>query len=243
MARDFVAANAEFLQATTLGAIPAAPPFSYACWFDTDSTASTVLLMGIFDAGTTDNLLEMTISSSATLRVRARGGGSAEGGSTLNTYGTTRWHAACGIFAAANDRVAVLDGDWDNRGTNGVSVTPTGIDNFCIGRRGDSTPNAEYDGRLAMAATWDIALSREDTEAWAAGFIPRPYDLTNLWLLREPSGNAFDIIGGDTLTDNNTVGAGTDDPPIIGAMPILVRGQAAVVGGGSTPRMALMGVG
>lgn len=240
MARDFISANNESLTCDSLSGIPTNVPLTMACWFATDVNLAAAQggLCGIYDKSQSAMWHEMGISSGA-LRALAPPGASES--TTTNTITTGKLHHAVGIFTSTTSRRAVLDGDWANSNENTTSYTISGIDRFRIGRRGDSSPNKEWDGPISEVSVWNVALDQWEVEALAAGapaYVIRPASLVAYYPMREPSGSGFDLINGQTLTDDNTCGARSEHGRVVHAgAPILVR-TPAVAGGLSIPLVA-----
>jgi hypothetical protein len=88
-------------------------------------------------------------------------------------YQANVWHLLVAVFNSATDRRMTLDGG--NKGTNATSVTPTGLDRFCIGRRGTSTPDLYLSGRVAECGL-------------TVGYAPTDADIAALYNLGPPPG-------------------------------------------------------
>jgi hypothetical protein len=73
----------------------------------------------------------------------------------------------------------------------------------------------EWDGRIAHLSFWDTELTLAQAQALAAGASPlsvQPSNLVNYWpLIRDYQ----DVVAGNTLTNNNSVGVSADNPGII----------------------------
>lgn len=93
------------------------------------------------------------------------------------------WGHACGVGVSATERYAYLDGG--NVGSNVDSSTP--VPTICaMGMHRSSVPAAAWDGAVAHAAVWRVALSAAEVALLAAGADPRtvqPQDLAAYWPL------------------------------------------------------------
>lgn len=90
---------------------------------------------------------------------------------TTTGFSVNTWHHVAGVFAASDDRAALIDGG--SKGTNAVNTLPVNFDRTSIGRFGDSTPIAYMSGRLAEAVVLRIAAT--DYQVWLhAQGVPAP---------------------------------------------------------------------
>jgi hypothetical protein len=123
------------------------------------------------------------------------------------------WHHACGVFAGQTSRSVYLDAAGKQTGTVDVPLSDYNVTN--IGVLGSGAILGNYwDGDLAHAAIWNVALTDAEVASLAIGFSPlfvRPQNLLAYWpLLRSDN----DIVGGYHMTAFNGP-TWIDQPPII----------------------------
>lgn len=157
-------------------------PLTLACWFNPDSASDFGVLLGSLD------------SAAGTWRgfyIAAHGGQpndpvyaiTAENSNFVSAYSSTgysvgTWHHACGVFRAANDRSAYIDGT--SRGNDNGNQTPTGVDCLGIGASRRSITDNFFNGRIAEAAIWAAALDDSEVLSLGRGVSPlkvRPQSL------------------------------------------------------------------
>lgn len=142
-----------------VGIITAAPLTMWCRFRSTDAAASQVLMALLDKDNDTDYFRIVAAGDGAGDPINVRTASSSAGGSanTSTGYSANSWHTAGGVFAAANDRRAFIDGG--SKGTNTTSVTPSGIDRMCLAQQVDLTPDRPLIGRIAEAAIWNVALT------------------------------------------------------------------------------------
>ena len=145
-------------------AVVTGPPFTMACWFNTDDVANRISLMGLANSGAASDYFSLQCNgpNSSVIRAITISGGSSAA-QTSTSYLADTWHLACGVFAATNDRRAFLDGG--GKDTNSGTTVPIGVNRSSIGRIGDSSPSFEMSGFIAEAAIWDVALTDSEIAA------------------------------------------------------------------------------
>lgn len=158
MARLIDDAASEYLQVES--PVITAYPFAMACWFNSDNDADSQVLMWVGDKDVVDYWCAL----------RARGNiagdpvdafchlyGAAAAGSAPTTSGYTAntWHAIAGIWLAAGERHAYIDGG--NKGSNTTVVgAMANHDRTAIGAARDSSVSGYYSGLIAETAIWDL---------------------------------------------------------------------------------------
>lgn len=212
MARDHIAANNEYFVKTS--ALLTAAPITMACWFrpnavDTDYTLIAIGLNG----GVNESFMLLASGTVAGDPVRAfTRTTSAAVAATTTGFSANTWHHGCAVFASATDRRAFIDGG--SKGTNATNKVPSGPDRTVIGAT--PQPTTLFNGRIAEAAIWNVALMDNEVAMLAAGVSPlrvRPSALVGYWPLPARAGDAIDYSGkGNTLTDTNTVGVADHAP-------------------------------
>lgn len=219
MARLFDDAATEYLEDDS--APVTAVPFTISAWFYSDDVAIAQGVVVISDKDVTAEKFELFIAGQVggdPVRAITQGGGGVGIASSTTGYSANTWHHGCAVFNSTTSRSAFIDGG--SKGTNTNSVTPSGMDRISIGRRGDASPSNYFSGRIAEAAIWNVAISDAEVAVLATGVAP-PFVRPNALIFYAPlyrgrsstGGDDYDIVGGLTLTDNNTVTV-ADHPPI-----------------------------
>lgn len=169
MARTFTAAAGQRL---SRAAVLTSTPFTMACWFRMASTTGTRTLMSLANGSNNDDFWRLFHDSNeATVAARAGNSGSSETATSTAGASTGEWSHACGVFASDAARSAFLNGG--NKGTNsnslvlGSTVTVTGV-----GHLARASQDMVYDGDLAHAAIWNVALSDEEVALLAKAVSP-----------------------------------------------------------------------
>lgn len=185
MAQDFDGTD-DYIEAA-LGANYDVPK-TLACWFNSDLTNARRTLITLASgpvASAESPGLSLMVDSTAVIRAQTSSATGNNSAVTTDTYGLQTWHHAAARFAGAASRIAYLDGV---PGTEQTTSRATGgaLDNLIVGRGpgGTHNPSQPFNGRIAEAAVWDVALDTDEIAALARGFKPsqiRPDKL--LWYL------------------------------------------------------------
>jgi hypothetical protein len=90
------------------------------------------------------------------------------------------WQPFAGVFVLNSERHAYLEGG--NKGTNLVSVIPTGLNVTYFGRAQNTSPDTDrnLNGRLAGVCIWNIALSDVQIAMHASGISPLSIEPANI---------------------------------------------------------------
>jgi hypothetical protein len=202
MARAFVAASSQYLEIAS--AILTAPPVTLACW--ALPSASAFAAMCVANNGSTQNYLAIYCSG-GNLVARANDGGAATGSGKAFT--ASQWNHFAGVFASTTSRTSYVNGVAGS--TESTASTPSGINRTAIGRLSSSSPAGSYfDGSLAEAAIWNIALTATDLAALAAGVSPllvRPDALVAYWPILGQYSPEIDIRAHNDVTVNGATAA------------------------------------
>lgn len=194
---------------TNANAVIVGYPFTLACWFNSDNIGISQVLMSVGDTGTADNYHYLRAAGSVAsdpVQAGSAAGGTARNAATTTGYSTNTWHHACGVFTAAADRAAFIDGG--SKGTNTQSTSPAGVDATAIGRLETSTPANHMSGMIAEAAIWDVALTDAEVALLAASYSPllvRPQNLVAYWPLIGRTSPEIDTIGRFEMTVTGAV--------------------------------------
>lgn len=199
-------------------AVISTTPLTIAIWAKRSTTATVEILVGAGVSTTDDNSFRIDLTSGDLVRALTRDASVTAASSGASFTDTAGWHHVAGVWTSSTDRRVFLDGTGDTIGTG--NRTPTGIDEFRVGARSDSTQ--EFTGLLAHVAVWNIALSDAEVAGLAAGDNPLAVQAANLImyvpLLIDADytdvAGSFDLtnVGTTHSTDNPTV----DDPPAPG---------------------------
>ena len=152
-------------------------------------------------------------------------------GTTTYANGNTTWFHLAGV-GQYGTRTLYLDGASESTNTSNREMVLDNADNFYIG---NSRLNNYFEGKIAECAAYSVSLTAAEIAVLAAGFSPlfvRPDKLVGYWPLGGPYAPVnTDIVGGNTLTINNSPAA--EAPPRIiyptppPAVMVAAGGQAA----------------
>jgi hypothetical protein len=243
VSREFTASSSEYLQSTSPPVT--AYPFTLACWAYHTNTGNAVCL-GLSDASRTNGWAWIGLDTDHSARGGTFGSGNQAG--YLNSTTTTTintWAHICTVNAATDDHRIYLDGGGKN--TNSTTAPLNSIDNISVGMMRDSSPGYAFDGLIADAGVWDVALSDDEVSMLAVGYSPlfvRPQNLVFYAPLYRDED--FDRVGGVILTAYNTPTIAAHPPLIYPAQPYIMSVPAAgapPVGGALPGRRMPRGIG
>lgn len=144
--------------------------------------------MSIGDVGAADDQyfsMQVHWDTLTDLRYQVQAGGTTAAFNATVTISPNTWHHGCAIFAATNDHRIFLDGA--NKNTSATTVSPSSFTKTLIGAEARSGAISHYfDGSIAEAAVWNVALSDDEVASLAKGFSPtlvRPDALVGYWPL------------------------------------------------------------
>ncbi len=161
---------------THSAAVVTAAPFTLSCWFYPGNVTAQHGLLGIGDTGVGNgDRWQLTAEGASVgdpLSFTARVGSGASA-STANAFSANVWGHAVGIEVSTTSRIAVLNGDWANRGTNTTSKSPGGLDVTRLGARAAGTATDFLLGYIAEGAIWNAELNQSEVEALSRGVSPR----------------------------------------------------------------------
>ena len=169
MARDFDGSDDQ-LASSTLPA-SATLPFTMACWINPDDDTGVHTAMSMQNSANANEAYILSMVGNVggnPVRARARSTTVNANASTSTPFAPGVWQHACGVFTSTSSRTAYLDGG--GAGTDTSASTPTGMDGFFIGSRGDIGTWA--DAKIAEAAVWDVALTAAEVAQLATGAHP-----------------------------------------------------------------------
>lgn len=233
MARQFTSANSEYLTGPA-GRSDLTLPLTLACWFYRDSTPSNDVLISTADASASAHWRNLGVNGN-TVIMTSRAGIGEVAAIAAGTFGST-WHHACGITITDSNRWVYLDGSGTS-GQNTESNAPSNIDRIGMGAEVGSSVDRYFNGRIAEAGVWDVQLTTVEIDMLAAGVSPRmvrPASLIWHAPMLPKTGNDFDVISGEVLTDNATV-TSADHPRIIMPSAEIFRFPTPSGGGDTDP--------
>lgn len=203
-------------------------PFTFACWIKADTYSNqTPMSFGDTDAASFERIYIRDPADNDVL-IYSLNAGTGEWQNTAQ-YTTGTWHHVCAVFAANNDRRIFIDGE-NKATTSDVLAISAALDNFCIGiTHRDNGYIHPFDGRIAEAAIWDVALSDANVLSLGNGATPSGIDSGNLvsyWSLFD---DGVDSTASNDLTAYNGASYDTGDHPTMGVLTI----SGTCVGAGS----------
>lgn len=167
MSRNFTGVNTDRLDVAN--GIVTAVPITMACWFKPVSASANYTLMCNNDNTTTNRIRLSTGSGGSAGSVLFATGAGSGSSSTSTSFSAAAWSHACGVSSGVASRAVYLNGG--GKGTNTVSVTPTGINQFQVGIAAPNTGQF-FNGDMAEVAIWNIALSDAEAASLATGISP-----------------------------------------------------------------------
>ena len=198
MARHFTSESSQYLGI----ALPVATsaPVTMVAWFNCDSIAANQVILCISDysGGQYGEWFMLNVNSAGAKPVQAQvfDQNTVRTASTSTGLTVGQWHHAAGVFAADNDRAVFIDGG--SKGTNTVAASPDGVSHTAIGinwRDGLPYPDP-FDGSIAEAAIWNVALLEAEVALLAKGLCPlfiRPQNIAGYWSLLRSDRDYFGV--------------------------------------------------
>lgn len=145
-------------------------PMTFSCWFRASANA-TGSLVNVSNPSAVRTYFSLEVRSTGEIRSLARNGTAYNPASTTANYSTGQWHHAAVRFISDSERHVYLDGG--NKGSNSVSVTPSGVDLISLGILKTSAGDFDlFSGDLAEVAIWNAALSEDEILSLSQGFSP-----------------------------------------------------------------------
>ena len=214
-ARQFTAANTEFLSATSNSELETgSTDFAFSAWVYPDSKSASMGIVSRYtgSTGTSEYFIELDTS----LRVTIAMDGDSE---TIETGSGTLTEDAWNHVVVEHDdgtslRITINGGSTQTISyTDGNTAEVDGV-NFRVGIR--TATASPMNGRMALLGYWKRLLTTAEISQLRNGGLGLSYgaldsglrtSLISYWNLNEESGNAIDQHGSNDLTDNNTVTA------------------------------------
>jgi hypothetical protein len=187
-------------------AVSTVVPVTMACWFNTRNNSLAQNLISI-NSSTSDNRLVLQCRGDVAndpIRVQVNGNGSTNTDTTTG-YSTNVWTHACGVFSAANNRSAYINGG--SSATNTFSLSPSGLNQTSIAsQRFQAFPDgiSFFDGLIAEVGIWNVALTTSEILSLSKGITCDNVRPQSLVFYAPLVRNLVDLKGGLTITNNNT---------------------------------------
>ena len=238
MARDFNSATPDFMSNANAVFSGTGTPFSMSAQVNPDTVGVLQTVLTVGRVGSTLHFQALQLNSDAAVIALSRDGTSSS--ATVGTVSVDTWQQVGGVWASDTSRIAYLDG---NGGTeNTTSRVPSSLDKTSIGVLTNDTTQP-FDGEIAEAGIWNVALTAADMAALAKGMSPklvRPDALIAYWPIIGRTDPEPDLVGGFNLTVTTAVWSA--HPRIIyptyGAMPFAPAAAVGIV-----PLRMMMGLG
>lgn len=207
--------SSDYLENTN--AVVTALPITMACWFYAGSDTTDEVIMAV---GDTDGVPRVQLQTAGTQGGDPIGWG-CTGATTSATPRTTTgytagvWHHACGRSASATSHRVWLDGGGGATAITNVG-TWSGPIRTNVGCRWNSgSRGAFFNGRLAHAAIWSVALTDAEVAVLATGVSPllvRPTSLVSYWPLLGRHSTEIPYRGSHDLTISGATYSERDPP-------------------------------
>lgn len=202
MAIDFNGTTA-YIEATS--AVATAVPLTMAAWFYADSNTVNQTILGLTASGATNARFTLQCQNTGYLRAAVQAGGSTAGADTTATINTGAWQHGAAVFTGNASRTVYLDGA--NNATNTTSLTPSSaaLNRTNVGTQWRNQARENYfDGRVAEAAIWNVALNASEVASLVTGIRPSLVRPQSLIFYAPLIRDVIDFRGGLSLTANST---------------------------------------
>lgn len=217
MARVFAAASSQYVQ-TSAFQNPTAP-LTLACWIRPTTTSGFQRAMTWSASGTGQVAASVLLNypSAGNVSSQVYGGMGNILPTASGTFATNTWHHVACVTESLRAR-CYLDGSAGSDGTWATQASWSFSTYLSLGRA-DNTASQYYDGRIADAAVWSVALTAAEVQAMASGLRSadqiRPDALVAYWPLgglrpdndRDQWGKAYDLTAVNSPTS-------ADGPPL-----------------------------
>ena len=197
MARAFVRASNQHL--SIAAALLSAHPLTFAAWIRPATSNTIDDIITITDGAGTLNGWVLRQNASGQIQALSDAAGSFNQSTSAGAVTNGIWAHAAAVFASAASRLAYLNGVAATPET--TSLSPSGLTVTRVGAA--FGPQNFYDGDIAEAAIWSVALDAAEVAALAAGVSPllvRPSALVAYWPLLGQYAPEIDLWRGNDLT-------------------------------------------
>lgn len=212
MSRDFPGATTDYLSLGDVAALDiTGTALTLAAWIRPDAVVSRAIIAKYDNAGTQATkqyMLDLGSGSVIVMRVDDGAGEDVAVGTTVLTAGS--WYAVAGVKngTGADALKVYLNGTQEASATSNRTIqnTATGV---TIGRYADA--GGAFDGRIAEAGVWNVALTAAEIAALAKGVSPllvHPGNLKGYWPIWGIASPEADLSGN------------ANNPTINGSLPV-----------------------
>lgn len=232
MALTFVDGSSEYL--SNSNAVLTAEPFTFAAWVNPDSTSKDMEVMHLGKSATNTGSWTFRFRTSDRLQASKQNNSGTFGNATITGPPTAGvWQHCCAVYTSDTSRSCFFNGG--NKATNTTNISdPSTINRTSIGGALGATSRRYWDGEIAEACIYNVALSDAEVALLAQGISPlhvRPNDLVGYWPLIGRHSPEIDIVGGFDMTVNGTPTAASHIN-IVTRPPLYIPGAPATGGGG-----------
>jgi len=142
-------------------AVVTAYPFTVCCWFEADDVTTATTLFSVNDSSSANTQAAIMIGQAGgdPVSVMVRTGGGFAQANTTTSPAVNKHHFAVGVFESNTSRLAYLDAG--GLGTNSSARAVGSYDTTEIGRLGDSSPGAHFNGRIEQIRIVNRVLAAE----------------------------------------------------------------------------------
>ena len=207
MAFNFVAASSQSLQINS--AVASGVPLTMAAFFNNSSAPSaSEIFISLLDELGNDRfniaVAGLTVGDPVFAGVSSQSPNvaSAANGSTGTTAQT--WNHCGGAFASGSSRTVYLNGTLDASDTTTCNVGSLLITVIGARRTGSAPLSNFFNGQIAEAAIWNVALTDDEIASLAKGFKPTRVRPQSLVFYAPLIRNLQDTKGGLAITNNNS---------------------------------------
>jgi hypothetical protein len=218
MARNFNGSS----HSLEIAAAVSSYPVTMACWArpEVATTDFEAMYLGVKAASMRVQLtFSGSVSADPIRSTSVNSSNTAQFASTSSGFTAHQWCHAAAVIAGADSRTAYINGG--SSGSDNVGSTSTSWDTLVIsGRYSSNVIGRWFDGDIAEAAVWNVALTDAEIAQLAAGYSPlfvRPQSLVHyipLFGRAGASGGELDWVGGGVLSVTGSPSL-SDHPRII----------------------------
>jgi hypothetical protein len=180
MSRHFVAASTQYLGKSVTPPVTDVP-LTMAFWYR-QASAVSMTGMSFSDSALVNKRFNVTVRNTQIIRINQHDNTTSGQADTTATGALNVWNHACGVFTSDNSRTVYLNGGNAVNNTTNVAGSMASMNEIYIGRLGGSVPSGYFNGDIAEAAVWNVALSAQEVASLAAGTNPRLIRPENLVL-------------------------------------------------------------
>lgn len=205
MARSFASASSQYLQSAS--APVTAMPLTIAVWAKSTTFNNATGIMASLTRKGNNQCWSIDTNAGGTVAANSFDGVNVDA-STIASGSNSVWHQVTGVFTSTTSRTIYQDGI---AGTlNATSINPASIDAFNVACRDTASggPQLFFNGQIAEAAVWSVALTADEIVALSKGVSPnliRPTSLVAYYPLLDSAAPDLDRWnGGFNLTPTNT---------------------------------------